>query len=257
MLSLNNDFIGHHPTAHNVLFSSTDSEELYHKNLKIQPANWHYRTHKITYERNSNGHRCREIKDIDLNNYILFTGCSHTEGIGLELENTYAYLLSNKLKCDYYNLAVAGTGMDVLQYNLVTWLSKIKHPPKLIVVQWPQLVRVTIQHNDDNWGTYGPWSALNENIKNRNDLGNFLILGEDIGFFKTTKFLTKKIIFNISPCPILQVGLVYSKSHDDEYILHQVDSGRDMKGHFGHMGIKSDLITATMLYQKAIKLINT
>jgi DNA polymerase III alpha subunit len=54
-----------------------------------------------------------KIEDIDLNNYILFIGCSHTEGIGLELQTTYPYLVSEELKCDYYNLGLGGTGIDV------------------------------------------------------------------------------------------------------------------------------------------------
>ena len=34
MLLLNNDFIGYEPLEHNVLFSGSDTEELYNQNLK-------------------------------------------------------------------------------------------------------------------------------------------------------------------------------------------------------------------------------
>ena len=60
---------------------------------------------------NFTGERAQEII---LNNYILFTGCSHTKGVGLALEDTYPYLLAQKLNCDYYNLALGGTGQDVM-----------------------------------------------------------------------------------------------------------------------------------------------
>ena len=72
-------------------------------------------------------------EDIDLDNYILVIGCSQTEGIGLKIEDTYPYLLSKNLNCDYYNLGICGTGIDVLNYNLVTWFTKIKKPPKLLI----------------------------------------------------------------------------------------------------------------------------
>ena len=100
MLSLNNDFLGYHPKEHNVRFSGTDTSKIFLENLKTQSNDWYYRSNIISYDRNSNGHRCKNIDEIDLNNYILFIGCSHTEGIGLKLEDTYPYLLSNKLECD-------------------------------------------------------------------------------------------------------------------------------------------------------------
>ena len=142
MLSLNDDFLGYHALEHNVLFSGSDTLEIYENNLKTKPIDWYYRTNQISYVRNKNGHRCKNIEDIDLNNYILTIGCSHTEGIGLKLEDTYPYLLSQMMNCDYYNLGIGGIGIDILNYNLVTWFSKIKNPPKLLVVQWPHRARI-------------------------------------------------------------------------------------------------------------------
>ena len=182
MLSINNGFLGHHPNYHNVKFHGSDSKEVFEHNLKIQPNDWYYRTHEITYDRNSNGHRCKEIKDINLDNYILFAGCSHTEGVGLELEKTYPYLLAQKMKCDYYNLAVGGTGVDVLNHNIVSWFAKIKQPPKLLIVQWQVQGRVTVKNfsNDSElWYTYGAWTA-----RENKDVGIFLSFGNAINFFK-------------------------------------------------------------------------
>jgi hypothetical protein len=255
MLSINNDFLGYHPKEHSVDFSGSDSKELYHENLKLQPDDWYYRTHSLSYVRNSNGHRCKEITDIDLNNYILFIGCSYTEGIGLELENTYSYLLSKKLECDYYNLALGETGIDVINYNIVTWFSKIKQPPKLLIVQWPNRTRATVCQSDE-WHNYGMWSTTNHKLKN--EIRNFFISGEDIGFFKTKKILTKQIIYNIATCPIIEASTDYSTLHDndEEYFFKRIDSSRDIRNKIGHMGIKSDLVTSIMLYQKAKKLLN-
>ena len=68
--------------------------------------------------------------DDDQDNYILFIGCSHTMGVGLELEKTYPHILSEKLKMDYYNLAVPATlvtsstlvmtGLEIVSFTVNT-----------------------------------------------------------------------------------------------------------------------------------------
>ncbi len=265
MLSLNNDFIGYHPLEHNVEFSGSDSEKLYTDNLKLQSDDWYYRTNKISYVRNSNGHRCKEVSDIDLDNYILYTGCSHTEGIGTELEKTYPYLVSNKLNCEYYNLAIGGTGIDVVNYNLNMWFAKIKKPPKLLIFQWPYHVRATVKNFEnprkiipEPWNDYGPWSAKNTDIKNHKDIGNFLISGEDIGYFKSLRILTKNLAYNIASCPILEVTTEFNQFNQGEYVLKKIDSARDISSikNSGHLGIKSELANANLLYEEAVKLLN-
>lgn len=257
MLSINNGFVGHHSTFHNVNFYGSDSKKLFEHNLKVQPIDWYYRTHEITYNRNSNGHRCKEITDIDLNNYILFAGCSHTEGVGLELEKTYPYLLSQKMKCDYYNLAVGGTGADVLNHNIVTWFAKVKKPPKLLIVQWQVEARVAIKNflNDPElWYTYGFWTT-----RENKDVGNFLSYGHAIDFFKSRHILAKTITHTVANCPIIELNIsplgANKQNIDGELTLEQKDFARDTP--IGHLGIESQKINTEMLYKEAIKLINT
>ena len=254
MLLLNNDFIGYEPLEHNVLFSGSDTEELYNQNLKSKSIDWYYRTNQISYVRNKNGHRCKNIEDIDLDNYILFTGCSHAEGIGLKLEDTYAYLLSQKMNCDYYNLGLGGTGIDVLNYNLVTWFAKIKKPPKLLVVQWPNHVRVTLENypkvNIDPipYVQHGIWSTDKK-------LGEFLVLGDRINFFSTVRSLTKKIIHNIANCPIIEVNISYDNYAEVDLKLIQIDYSREYNSRqtHGHMGVESQKINTELIYQKIKK----
>ena len=241
MLSINNDFLGYHTTEHNVLFSGSDTEELYNQHLESKPNDWYYRTNEVSYVRNNNGHRCKNIEDIDLDNYILTIGCSHAEGIGLKLEDTYPYLLSQQMNCDYYNLGIGGTGIDVLNYNLVTWFAKIKKPPKLLVVQWPNHVRMVLENYpkyEIGYTPHGIWSSYFK------DIGEFLVLGEQINFFKTTKTLTKNIIHTIATCPIIEVGIPHNRFSDVDIILTQLDYARDhnKKQVHGHMGVESHKI---------------
>jgi len=251
MLALNNDFLGYHPKIRNVSFTGSDTEELYQHNLKIQPNDWIYRSKEISYIYNDNGHRCKNISEIDLDNYILFTGCSHTEGIGLCLEDTYAYLMSQQMGCDYYNLSLGGTGLDVLSYNLVTWFSKVKKPPKLLVVQWPYGARLTlsdaIQSDPTPFYTQGIWGA-----KEYRELGDFLILGEQVNFFNTLNTLTRNIVKNIAPCPIIEVRTQNDTRTPVDVIIKFMDHARDMKGNdmISHMGIMSNKFTAWGILNK-------
>lgn len=185
-MRFNNNFIGYPPTEISN-FIGGDSEELYLKNLNTQPEDWYYRHNKITYEYNSNGHRCREIEDIDLDNYILFAGCSHVEGIGLELEKTFAYRVAETLGVDYYNLALGGSGVDVMTYNLMTWLHTTKKLPKFLVILWPQSARYMTLH-DGYMSLQVPANHMND------DNSRFIVLGEKIGFFDTVNKLSNKLI---------------------------------------------------------------
>ena len=115
--------------------------EIFHRACKTQPDDWYYRTARVYYTVNSHGHRCKQIKDLNFNNYVLFLGCSHTYGVGLELEKTYPYLIAKHLNCDYYNLSIGGTGVDVVEHNLITWLHKFHKKPKMIFIQWPDVSR--------------------------------------------------------------------------------------------------------------------
>lgn len=250
MLLLNNDFIGYEPEKQNVLFSGSDSEELYNQNLKSKSNDWYYRTNQVSYIHNSNGHRCKEIKDIDLNNYILYAGCSHTEGIGLELEKTYPYLFSKSLNCDYYNLGVGGSGIDVLLHNLIVWFGSVKQKPKLVVIQWPF------------WARYARFTKepTNESLHNTTIFAvsgikdPTLMEGEGVHYFKTIEHLARIKIKHIIDVPTINIGLDMYKSsiiNNDFVIFNQLDSARDM-----HLGIESHKNLASKLYNQMHK-INT
>lgn len=238
MLLLNNDFIGYHPDEHNVLFSGSDTEELYQENLKKQPSNWYYRDKQITYNRNSNGHRCKEVQDIDLDNYILFSGCSHSEGIGLELENTYPYLISKSLSCDYYNLGLGGTGYDALLHNLITWFSKVKRKPKVVIIQWPDYTRFVSKcppehsKNPDTLIGNGSWST-------QIGVDKFCAIGHDIGFFETRRTMAYKLIKNLIDRPIIEVSYKNSIFNDDTVKL--LPFNKDYARDFLHYGIFSNI----------------
>ena len=82
-------------------FSGMDSKENFTKNLEIHGTNWHYSTKDVFYKRNSLGYRSKDFSEINHDNFFLAMGCSHTEGTGLALDETWSYQIRESLGMDY------------------------------------------------------------------------------------------------------------------------------------------------------------
>lgn len=227
-----NDFICFESADKILNFSGSDREELYEENLKKMPQDWVYRDYKkITYKFNSLGFRCEDISNLDFDNYVLFTGCSHTEGVGLALEDTYPYQVSKKLGCDYFNLAIGGTGIDILEYNLITWFLKHKKKPKYVFIQWPDHSRYTgVFPNYDNLIPIGNWYKEPE-------FKTFIASTEITGNSYAKKVLASRVLRNIIDVPIIDIqfsGLNSFQPYD--LIIKIIDFARDRI----HSGIQSN-----------------
>jgi hypothetical protein len=111
-------------------------------------------------EYNSSGFRMtKELEDIDLDNYCLFAGSSHTVGVGVEIEQRYSHLVSAVLKCDEVNLGVGGGGIDTVEHNLLSWFMHTKKEPKCLVVEWPNYARYMKNiYGQKNLCPAGSWS---------------------------------------------------------------------------------------------------
>jgi hypothetical protein len=226
-----NDFVGYHP--HNVTerFTSGDSEEQFKRNLASQPADWYYRNADITYSYNEYGHRCKNVAELDLDNYVLFTGCSNTAGVGLELEKTFPYLTANDLGLDYYNLAVGGSGVDIMTHNLIMWIHTVKKLPKALVIMWPQAARYArLKGNNESLCLEVPSFATSP------DSEEFMVIGDKINFFETVRCMSEKIINAAYTCKTI---------HLQPYHLYRDDRARDL----GHAGIPSHRLVADSLVQ--------
>jgi hypothetical protein len=236
-LSINKNFIGYRSNHKLESYSGSDTYENYTNQLKIKDKDWYYRTHDITYERNSLGHRCKELSEINFNDYILTIGCSNTEGIGLELQKTYPYVLAERLNCSYYNLGLGGSGIDVLNHNLTMWMNIFKKP-KLLVVQWPVRTRFSSFSGDpytgityNNMISHSVWSITNEEVL------KFLTSGDEIHYFKTTEVLTYLQI-NTYNIPTLHVShdmypIYISQFSDDPKIIMFTGTDQARDNHYG------------------------
>lgn len=237
------DFLGEDFTNTQMMFTGGDSEEQFEKHKQSQPPDWYYNNTQIVYSYNSYGHRSRDLKDIDLDNYVLFTGCSHTAGIGLELEKTYPYLVSKELKCDYYNLAIPATGIDVLEYNLLTWFAKVKKKPKTVFIQWPDYSRY-ITYNDEFKiaRANGSWEKNPDSVK-------FIVSGDLSGFFNARVKFTVDLIRAVveSQSRLITCNISGQVPYDMEnFTMRTIDKARDLS----HAGIKSNSTFAKALLDR-------
>lgn len=189
---------------------------------------------------NDLGHRCKSISDIDTNNYILFAGCSHTEGAGLSTEDSFPYVTSQLLNSDYYNLGVRGSGCDVMMYNLLTWLHKFDHKPKLIVIQWPFHLRYVrnIKGDDNSLQTEGSWS--------KDIYLDFMMNGDRVGYFSLRTQLYLKLLQNIK-IPQIHISFPEYNRHLKDYITFQeVDKATDNQ----HLGPNSHRLLSEKIADK-------
>lgn len=226
-----NDFLGNDCTPNTVhAFIGGDLEVQFKENASKQSPDWYYHNTEITYSFNNQAHRCMNFEDIDQDNYILYAGCSHTMGVGLELEKTYPYLLSQQLKMDYYNLALPATGIDAVEYNVLTWLAKINKKPRLLVIQWPDPSR------------FLEYDFLRNNVVERGSFTtdpnhiSFIVNAEDTGMFTVRRNMAVKLLTNSTKIPMITFNFGSQKDYGlyDLY-MSRIDRARDL----GHAGIKS------------------
>lgn len=79
---------------------------------------------KIYYTYNSYGYRSEEFKD----QKVLTLGCSQTLGVGLPLEYTWPFLLSEKTKMPYVSLASGGDSMQAQVIKAFQFFKEFYHP---------------------------------------------------------------------------------------------------------------------------------
>ena len=146
---------------------------------------------------NSRGHRCKEIEEINLQNYILFAGDNVGVGWGTPLEETYPYLISKALNVDYYNLSIFNGGLDSLRYNLITWYHKIPQKPRAIIISNEFLNSFIV--SDINGNNLKPCDLNDEKVQ------VVLNTGNTTNYFKTRQYFTDKLLSNLIKNPIYQI----------------------------------------------------
>lgn len=190
-------------------------------------------------EYNSAGFRCKEFDDIDMDNYILFAGSSHVEGIGVNPDQTFGHIVSAAMKCDQVNLGVGGGGIDAVEHNLLMWFLKYDKLPKAIVVEWPDYSRYMRDvYGQTNLCPAGMWSD-SEFITHAEQA---LYLKGEISYHNLHRIMPVKIIDVMHSKVTLNVNSMM--------IWH---TGLDIGTDNAHPGPKSHLQTAENIHNAIIR----
>jgi len=145
---------------------------------------------------NKLGHRCKDTELINFHNYFLVAGDNLSLSFHIPLENTYPYLLAQKLKMSYYNLSVFNGGMDVCKNNILVWHKRFKMP-KFIIIDFTFL-NALVHYDLTKQKLFGS-NFDDENIKELYDQA------DHNGYFYCKKLLLEKLIINYYNCPIYQL----------------------------------------------------
>lgn len=110
---------------------STDTEQLYQKNLKYrynELKNTGLIDNNFTYDFNSHGFRSPEFTT---DSTVMFLGCSNTMGVGMPNDLIWPTLVSQKLNMRSANLGIGGSGPDTAFRMCLGYIDKIN--PKIVV----------------------------------------------------------------------------------------------------------------------------
>lgn len=212
-----------------------DTKQLYNKNLKekyTQLEKYGWIDAPITYKFNSYGFRSDEFS-LDPN--IVFLGCSHTCGIGMPIEQTWASIVSKTLGLKNFNLGVGGSSNDTAFRLGQHWIPQLN--PNIVIFLSPERSRFEL-HNDKHIQDWGTWQEhhsedykmlwrtwiLNNTNSNMNYLKNKLAL-EQI-------------------CDKLNIKLLHTEYRDISC------NGHDLARDLGHGGTKANQLIADHFLSK-------
>lgn len=165
-------------------WNGTDNHETFEYNInnldkrnQLEKNGW-LDPNCISYSFNSRGFRDDEFTKEES---ILALGCSFTQGMGVDLENTWPRLLSNTMSMRVWNLGIGGSSADTAYRMAEYWLDhlNVKYVTMLVpdidrfeICWWPGQIKV-IRHTENdtlNISTYKKiyWSNEENGKINRN-----------------------------------------------------------------------------------------
>ena len=137
----------------------------------------------------------------------LALGCSHTAGIGVDRTECYVSLLAKHYNIDIINAAVTGGNAN---HNIKTLVAHMRNtPPKFVIAQWPNPIRLTVWHGD--------WVTVNENINNASTAFRSLMTAGENNFMLPwlQNIITADTLCKLADVPVVHILL---EKLDLEYV---------------------------------------
>lgn len=128
------------------MFYGTDTNELLVRNIKYLPHNWIYRDKQITYNFNNVGLRMKKNMDDIRKDFIYFSGTSFTMGIGIDENDRFSELVSQKLNLDMINYSGPTYSVKLQVLSFFNFIRKF-NKPKILVIDYPPSFGYTFFEN--------------------------------------------------------------------------------------------------------------
>ena len=160
----------------------------------LKKLNW--TEDNVKYKFNSQGFRSDDFNS--KGDSIVWLGCSHTLGIGINFEDTASYIVSRQLGYNCFNLGLAGGSNDTCFRFAYHWIEKLH--PKIVVIMAPSIYRFEIAYNSIS-GTDAPSDVRVADCKNVDDADAKLLF--------TNKRASKLLYKNLNPVNIPSYGQAY------------------------------------------------
>jgi hypothetical protein len=219
---------------------SIDDEESYNNFLNdpnykkyLEQNNWI--TYKeIEYRFNSYGFRSEEFQEPGVPS-VLFLGCSVSMGVGINIEDSFTYLISKELNLPMYNLSKAAGAHDTMFRVGHWWIPRLK--PKYVFLFETTKDRFEIKEKNE----HGYWTmAETFSSHGQDEKKMFHKKTDNIFMNKFAQDLNaeKNILAIEYICAKNDIKFIRVKY--DTYKNMMVDRARDL----AHMGIKSNKLVA-------------
>jgi len=143
----------------------TDSKAKYDENLRdpafvaIADEKGWTKNPPMTYDINRQGFRGKNF-DPSVKN-IVTLGCSFTIGVGLRENETWPYILGEKLALPVHNIAYGGWSCDTLFRMSRYWIPELR--PDLVVMLAPSSSRLELITSDTEYFNYSPHDDISNN----------------------------------------------------------------------------------------------
>lgn len=118
---------------------------------------------KVKYKYNRDWFRSDHFKTEHDGLHIVFSGCSNTEGIGTDIENTWSHMLYTEISktnnvSGYFNLARAGAGWHRIIQNFHAYVNGYGSPDYFFILM-PNILR-NFKWDDNGWRyeQFNPWA---------------------------------------------------------------------------------------------------
>lgn len=131
---------------------SSDSPENYRDNY--HELSDYFKNCKITYTWNSDGYRTKyEFDELVPEQFVLCFGCSYTEGVGVDDNDTWSSCLEKLIKKPCINMGMAGGSTDAIVANSNLWMNNRYPKPHFVMIQIPETSREPKVFIDNDRGT--------------------------------------------------------------------------------------------------------